>query len=272
MATKLMTRKDAGLRPARCVTRHTGYEGLTVHYHGASPWTKARSVGGQGIDRSSPERFRDTTDHQYCAAIWRSSQAWHMDAQGGCDIFYNSGTCPHGVRFEGRGPGVRSGAQGTTAGNTRSVGVQYIAGLGDPLTNEAKHAFYDEAARYGRPLRWGHRDWKSTACPGDPLYDWRRAGFPHPGGAVKPAPRPAPKPPAGGGGTCKVNLRVLRRGMSGGDVRSLQVLLQTKASQKIAADGVFGPATEQAVRNVQRFFRLPADGIVGAKTWPTLFL
>lgn len=67
-----------------------------------------------------------------------------------------------------------------------------------------------------------------------------------------------------------VSLPVLRRGSKGPHVAGLQGLLNAKAGQRVAVDGDFGPATERAVRNVQAFFRLGTDGIVGARTWSTL--
>jgi peptidoglycan hydrolase-like protein with peptidoglycan-binding domain len=55
-------------------------------------------------------------------------------------------------------------------------------------------------------------------------------------------------------------------------VKSLQFLLNGKAKQGLGVDGVFGRKTDTAVRNVQRFFDLSVDGIVGEQTWGVLFL
>lgn len=64
---------------------------------------------------------------------------------------------------------------------------------------------------------------------------------------VKPAERPT-----------------LQREAKGPFVRFLQRRL------KITIDGVFGPATEQAVRKFQREKGLTVDGIVGSETWTAL--
>jgi hypothetical protein len=83
---------------------------------------------------------------------------------------------------------------------------------------------------------------------------------------------PPPAPPTPGVHTVAVNLRQLGITDHGGDVASLQILLLKKAGQPIRVDGDFGPATLEAVRNVQRFFGLTPDGVCGARTWPILFL
>ena len=70
----------------------------------------------------------------------------------------------------------------------------FLIGEGEPITDEASAAaiwWANEVARV--PLRWAHRDWHSTACPGDPLAFWKGVGFPPPGIAAPTAP-PAPPP------------------------------------------------------------------------------
>jgi Putative peptidoglycan binding domain len=56
----------------------------------------------------------------------------------------------------------------------------------------------------------------------------------------------------------------LKRGSEGPRVVQVQRWLG------IAADGIFGPATEQAVKRFQRSHGLTADGIVGPATWSAL--
>jgi peptidoglycan hydrolase-like protein with peptidoglycan-binding domain len=57
---------------------------------------------------------------------------------------------------------------------------------------------------------------------------------------------------------------VMRRGTSGPSVAAMQALLG------IAADGAFGPATEQAIIEFQRRTNLNADAVVGPATWKAL--
>jgi peptidoglycan hydrolase-like protein with peptidoglycan-binding domain len=62
---------------------------------------------------------------------------------------------------------------------------------------------------------------------------------------------------------------LVRRGGTGHPVRTLQHLLAAR-SHPVTVDGVFGPATEAAVRAVQQDRHLTVDGIVGPKTWPAV--
>lgn len=59
-------------------------------------------------------------------------------------------------------------------------------------------------------------------------------------------------------------MKTLRLGDSGADVKYLQSLLS------LHVDGIFGPVTEDAVKNFQSENSLAPDGIVGSKTWAAL--
>ena len=62
---------------------------------------------------------------------------------------------------------------------------------------------------------------------------------------------------------------VLRRGSSGDEVGELQELLVGKGFD-ISTDRDSGPATELAVRMLQKNGGLAVDGIVGRRTWALL--
>jgi peptidoglycan hydrolase-like protein with peptidoglycan-binding domain len=62
---------------------------------------------------------------------------------------------------------------------------------------------------------------------------------------------------------------VLRNGMTGGEVKMLQVGLNAKG-YRLVSDGIFGPATDNAVRQFQTDRGLQVDGIVGPRTWSAL--
>jgi len=57
----------------------------------------------------------------------------------------------------------------------------------------------------------------------------------------------------------------VRRGDQGEAVRGAQVLCVD-----VTVDGVFGPKTEAGVKQMQGFFGITADGIVGPVTWQAL--
>lgn len=64
----------------------------------------------------------------------------------------------------------------------------------------------------------------------------------------------------------------LQNGSSGEAVRTIQEQLNRisqnyPAVPKVAADGIYGPATEEAVRTFQKIFKLPQTGVVDYRTW-----
>lgn len=69
---------------------------------------------------------------------------------------------------------------------------------------------------------------------------------------------------------------VLRLGSQGNGVSNLQYFLSYLSDfyetvPNVAVDGVFGEATQQAVRAAQRTFGLTPDGVVGERTWNAVY-
>lgn len=103
-------------------------------------------------------------------------------------------------------------------------------------------------------------------------------------GILLPPPQPQPEPPIvvnppvtppaqqpGATHIVDVTIEVIRRGSVGPKVAKCQAILNANFGQDCgAADGNFGARTDEAVLNVQRFFGLTADGVVGPKTWGVL--
>lgn len=58
--------------------------------------------------------------------------------------------------------------------------------------------------------------------------------------------------------------KTIRKGSRGNEVATLQRKLN------LIADGIFGPITDEAVRDFQKSHGLAVDGIVGPKTWDAL--
>jgi peptidoglycan hydrolase-like protein with peptidoglycan-binding domain len=68
---------------------------------------------------------------------------------------------------------------------------------------------------------------------------------------------------------------ILRLGSQGDDVKALQEYLNYISDTytqipKVVADGIFGKATENAVREYQRIFGLTELGVVPSRTWDSI--
>lgn len=71
---------------------------------------------------------------------------------------------------------------------------------------------------------------------------------------------------------CKVEVKVLKKGVKGKEVKAMQLLLigyGFSCGEK-AADGSFGGATDKALRAYQKDRKLSVDGSCGGKTWASL--
>lgn len=76
-----------------------------------------------------------------------------------------------------------------------------------------------------------------------------------------------PEPATPTAKTAWVQMPVLRKGATGGYVKTLQILLNKYAKAGLAEDGVFGSKTLVAVKAYQKSRKLSADGVVGGLTW-----
>ena len=176
----IVTRAQWGARSPR-----SGYSSLSPQRGGV-----ALHYNGPGLG-SFP--------HSSCASKVRGIQAFHMDSRGWNDIAYSAVVCPHGYIFVGRWVNNRTAANGTTEGNDLFYALGGLWGVGDPLTDEAKGAYLDGIAvmrtqgRAGNRVV-GHQQLTSTACPGEPVMAWIRAGLPAPPGYFEAGPGPGPAP------------------------------------------------------------------------------
>ncbi|MFC7328664.1 N-acetylmuramoyl-L-alanine amidase [Marinactinospora rubrisoli] len=211
--------------------------GLVVHYNGPAS---------------------NLTGHDTCVSYWKSTRDFHVNTNGWADIGYSFGACRHGEVFEGRGLNHYQAAQGTTAGNADWYSVTLMLGGDEDATGDQIQAVRDLRAylmdRGVAGTVRGHRDFVSTDCPGDKLYAMVQDGtFSGGSGGEVTAPSGSP---------------LLSRGSTGARVRRLQQAL-TKAGHSVGpsgADGDFGPATESAVRALQRRFDLTVDGVYGPQS------
>jgi peptidoglycan hydrolase-like protein with peptidoglycan-binding domain len=64
---------------------------------------------------------------------------------------------------------------------------------------------------------------------------------------------------------------VVQNGNQGHPIRTLQFLLRAHGDN-LSVDGIFGPATEAAVKSFQANKGMTADGIVSPQTWPALII
>lgn len=245
---KFVSRAEWGAKPSiRPLTPIAGTLGVKIHYEG-SPVPEALLAG-----------------HGSCAPHMRALQESHLanTAEGYSDIAYSLVVCPHGHVFEGRGAKIRCAANGNQELNKRHYAVCAMVGtegVTEPtpemlggLRDAVEYLRREGAA--GIEIK-GHRDGWATACPGDRLYDWIKAGAPGPTAPSAPAPSGHPAWPG----------RYLRNGSSGEDVRIWQRRMRERG-WSLAVDGAFGPETERVVRQFQTEKGLGTDGIIGPVTW-----
>jgi hypothetical protein len=154
----ILSKQQWGGKAATATTPFARKVGVTLHWEGPT---------------------MNISDHDQCLNSVRGIQAQHMsgansDKRPWNDIAYNLVACEHGFVFEGRGVNARSAANGTTEANAVWAAVCYLGGLGDEIPAQGWAALREAVAYlrsngFGESLN-GHRDHKSTSCPGDVIY------------------------------------------------------------------------------------------------------
>lgn len=130
----------------------------------------------------------EEADHARCPPRVRAIQRYHMESKGWLDIAYSQLVCVHGYVFVGRGFGIRTAANGTTAANDNYFAICLLGndteGRAD-VTRPARHALgelireYQRRYPHARRVR-PHSAFVATECPGRELraYIDRRGWVP----------------------------------------------------------------------------------------------
>lgn len=100
------------------------------------------------------------------------------------------------------------------------------------------------------------------------LYNEDMTALINPGPAPEPKPEPEPEP----SGTVEIEMDILKKGDTGNQVETLQILLNAFGFRDddgnlLEVDSIFGEKTKQAVISYQSARDIEADGVVGFQTW-----
>ena len=214
-----------------------------------------------------PSRFVDRV-FVHCSASDHAShdtvatmRKWHKE-RGWSDVGYHLFIRKSGQLEAGRPLENTPAAQ---AGNNRGTIAICLHGLKEEKFTDAQFDTLKALCvqinnAYGGGVTFhGHREVAAKACP---VFDYKAVlkldGFGRLGLTG------ADTQPLKDAGTDPASLPVLRRGDRGSAVKLMQKLLLVKD------DGIFGPRTEDAVRDFQSSKGLSRDGIVGRNTWTAL--
>ena len=121
-----------------------------------------------------------------------------------------------------------------------------------------------------------HRMFVPTACPGPYLHARMSriaAEVNKRLGNTSPAKAPAKTNNTTKEDTIHMELRMLKRGMTGNDVHAAMVLMKDKGyypDEIWSGDKLFGPKMEAGLRRMQADHGLGADGILGSASWKFL--
>lgn len=226
---------------------------------------RTRSVGWTGGIRGQifhwPGSNLSVFSQQDEIKILNSILRGHLN-NGYFDIAYNFAVGRFGHVYELRGAFNQSGAHSPY--NTSHEAILLLYGVNEQLPSQmAKTAQEFSADRIKDGVRnqlLTHRETKATQCAGNPaqtFIELLRSG--------KVVPAPDPKIPP----VTQYPSNLLARGDRGAAVTQLQWQLN-RFGARLVQDGIFGGATEKAVRAFQSWQGIGVDGVAGPKTFGRL--
>ena len=189
---------------------------------------------------------------------------WHL-ANGWAGIGYHFYVRKDGSVYRGR-PENWTGSH--TSGHNSKIGICAEGNFeADQMGVAQKNAIIELLeylyGKYGDLPVYGHRDLDATSCPGKnyPFND-----------IVNGNKDMDVKPNNINKEVFSMEMRYLRKGSKGKDVKALQILLKGYGYSVgwYGADGDFGNATEAAVKKFQAAEKIAVDGVVGPDTWAHL--
>lgn len=216
--------------------------------------------GGTLVKRQSTTRI---ILHHAAAKTCTAQQihSWHL-ANGWAGIGYHFFVRKDGSIYRGRPEDVLGAHAGSN--NYDSIGVCFEGSFDkEQMPAVQRQAGAELVAylkqKYGIRKVQKHSDVNATGCPG--------THFPF--GAIAYGREPESDVQAV---ELNMKVRMLRRGMQGADVKTLQAALIAYGFSCGASgvDGDFGGGTEAALKKFQTKYGLGADGIAGKGTWGKL--
>jgi peptidoglycan hydrolase-like protein with peptidoglycan-binding domain len=205
------------------------------------------------------------------AAKLRGYRDFHVTSRRWGDIGYNFAVDQAGRIWELRGlgnVGSHCASASNPRANTRYVGVLFLVGNSEPVSDSAVAAFHDLRARV---LAWrpratqvtghGQVPGASTSCPGGSLRALVASGTLT--GAGTPAPVPVAPPAPSSRSSHRQPGQGVRRGDTGPGVGEVQSVLKALGFYSGKVDDSAGPATDAAIRAFQTAAGIDPDGSFG---------